>query len=389
MSQVIAIVGSYAKGFSGFRSPILRQIIEAGWQAHLICSEHDDDDLASFKSMGVTYHVAPLSRTGLNPLADLKYQRYLTGLFRELRPDIVFCYAQKPVVFGVPAARKAGVGRVCALMPGLGYAFSAGGGLKKKIASAAARGLHRRAKPLIDHLFFVNPQDQADFRSHGLIGSQVEVTLLPGEGKDLAHFARQPFPSQGKIRFSLITRLLVDKGVLDFVEAARIVKQTHPEAIFDVIGAYDELNPGGVRRKEMERWVDEGLIEYHGSTTDVRPYLADSWATVLPTTYREGFPNVLMEGMALGRAVVTYQNPGASQAVDSPREIEPGMGRGSNGFLLAPKRVDLLAKSLLMLIEEEGLAEAMGNAGRAFAESYFDVAKINTRILQQIGVLAS
>ncbi|XAM01290.1 glycosyltransferase family 4 protein [Phycisphaeraceae bacterium D3-23] len=386
MSQRIFVIGSFAKGYSGFRGPILAQLNDAGCDVHLVCSEHDQDDLDFFASIGVTYHAAPLQRTGLNPFNDFKYAKYLTALFREHKPDIVFCYAQKPVVFGVPAAHKAGVKNINALMPGLGYLFSEGTGLKKKIAKAVAVRLHKRAKGLIQNLFFVNPNDHADFKAAGLIGKQADVTILPGEGKDLSHFAVCPMPTDRPPGFNLITRLLADKGVPDFVEAAKIVKKAHPEAVFDLIGPYDD-NPRAVQPDEVAGWVDEGLIAFHGVTTDVRPYIENTTATVLPTTYREGLPNILLEGMAIGRPIVTYENAGASQAIESPEEIEPGLARGTNGFLIAPKRVDLLAKALLMLIDEPGLAESMGKAGRAFAEERFDVSKINSQIMKQIGVV--
>ncbi|MEM9413937.1 MAG: glycosyltransferase family 4 protein [Planctomycetota bacterium] len=386
MSNRIFVVGSYAKGFSGFRGPILSQMVAVGWDVHLVCSEQDQDDLDFFADAGVTYHEAPLNRTGLNPLKDLAYQRYLTGLFVEHKPDIVFCYAQKPVVFGVPAAHKAGVANINALMPGLGYVFSDATGLKKKIARAVALRLHKRASGYIRNLFFVNPNDHADFRNAGLISPKANVTILPGEGKDLSHFAPHPPATDGPPRFNLITRLLADKGVPDFVEAAKIVKREYPEAVFELIGPYDD-NPQAIQPDEVKAWVDAGLIEYPGVTTDVRPYLANSRATVLPTTYREGLPNVLLEGMALGRAIVTYENAGASQAIEAPKEIETGLSQGSNGFLIAPGRVDLLAKALLTLVEDPALAASMGQSGRAFAEERFDVEKINTRIMKLIGVI--
>lgn len=382
----VLLIGGYAVGMITFRGALMKQMQDLGCKISVLCSEHTDNDLQWFADHDIGYHAVPLSRTGTNPWHDYQYYR---SLYREIvreNPAMVFCYAHKPIVFGVRAAKKAGVAQINAMIPGLGYGFSGEGGLKNRLVYKAITSLHRGCKRHISNLFFLNDTDYADFSRLGLIGKDTRATILPGEGKDLEGYAYSPLNAEGPVRFNLITRLLREKGVEDFVDAAGLVKQAFGEAQFDLVGPYD-TNPGAIDADSVADWERRGLITYHGVTTDVPSYLRACSATVLPTTYREGLPMVLLEAMAIGRPVVAYENAGATQAVEQPQEIEPGLRQGSNGFLVQPGRVDLLAKSLLMLCRDTELVRQMGLAGRHYAETRFDVRKVNQQILQQIGLI--
>ena len=381
------VTGSGARELVGFRGPLTQMVLERGWEVVAASSEETQRELDWYNQHKIHYFRLPLQRTGMNPLADIGFYRYLKRLFNQIQPDAFLFYTHKPMIFGSLAASNAGFQNINALLPGLGYGFSKDGRLKTKVAKFCLKTLHNFSKNRIQNLFFVNPNDHEDFKNENLIGSKVRVEVLPGEGKDLRHYEyRTPQVKEQKFVFNLITRLLEAKGVRDFVETSRILKQEHGEkVVFDLLGPFD-TTPGGVPEHDIRAWNDEGLIDYHGQVEDVRPFFENCHATILPTVYREGLPNVLLEAMAIGRPIITYRNAGCTQTVENPQELEPGLCQGTNGFLIEPGRVDLLVKSVKKLIAQPELVTEMGKAGRRFAQEKFDVDVINALILERMAI---
>jgi glycosyltransferase involved in cell wall biosynthesis len=337
--------------------------------------------------LGARFAPIQLARTGLNPFADALSMRRMEALFRLERPDIVLAYTIKPVVYGVPAARRAGVPRVYALITGLGAAFHTPG-LKGWGLGRIARWLYRRALPLCDTVFVQNQGIAALFVGEKMVGAE-KITVVPGSGVDTDHFAAAPFPT-GVPVFLLLARLLRDKGIFEFVEAARRVKARLPQARFYLVGDFDP-NPAGISPAQIDRWREEGLIQYFAFQTDVRPVLAECTTYVLPS-YHEGMPRSVLEAMATGRAVITTDVMGCRDTifgVTDCAENPGGLRQGENGLLVPARTVPALADAMILLGSSPEMAVRMGRCGRELAEQHFAVHKVNRQMLKAMELLST
>lgn len=317
---------------------------------------------------GIAYHVVPMSRAGLNPLADLQYLRRLTLLLRRLQPDLTLSYTIKPVVYGLIASRFAGVSRRFALITGLGYAFTnPTGSLKRRLIHNVASGLYRFGLRFADGVFFQNPDDRALFQDEALIARTMPTWLVNGSGVDTNSFARCEVPPHPSFLF--VGRLLRDKGVLEYVEAARRLKASDPHATCHLVGPVDP-NPSGISSEVVSAWVKEGIIEYHGAVADVRPWLHECSVFVLPS-YREGTPRSVLEAMSVGRAIITTDAPGCRETVEN----------GINGLLVLPGDAQSLYDAMMRLARDEGMRTRMATASRLMAERKYDVHTVNAAML--------
>lgn len=369
------LIASYPDSLLNFRGPLLDALLTHGLAVHVAAP---DMPLGSplrqqLEARGLQVHDIPLRRTGMNPLADLATLLHLWRLMRRIRPDHVLGYTIKPVIYGSLAARLAGVPRRFALITGLGYAFTGqqAGGLRGRLRALIQR-LYGLALGGTHKAFFQNPDDEALFRSLGILRPATPSCVVNGSGVDVAQFAVSPLPAAP--RFLLIARLLGDKGVREYVEAARRVRARHPEAQFALVGWVDE-NPDAIKQAELDAWVAEGVVEYLGRLKDVRPAIADCSVYVLPS-YREGTPRTVLEAMAMGRAIITTDAPGCRETVVD----------GDNGFMVPVKAVDELAAAMLRFVEQPQLAAHMGSRSRQIAEEKYDVHRVNAVMLKEMGV---
>jgi glycosyltransferase involved in cell wall biosynthesis len=319
-------------------------------------------------ALGCVPHAIPLSRNGLNPLRDLQLLAALLVLMLRLRPAQVLAYTIKPVIYGMLAARLARVPRRTALVTGLGYAFQGQQGRAPSLVQRIAMGLYRLALAGRSTVVFQNPDDRALMVAMGMVEAS-RTRLVNGSGVPLQEFAVAPFPPLGPgdqaVHFLLIARLIQDKGVREYAAAARLVRQQHPQAVFHIVGWID-TNPTAITQAELDGWVAEGLIEFHGFLDDVRPVLAQCHVYVLPS-YREGTPRSVLEAMACGRAIVTTDAPGCRETV-----VE-----ALNGFLVPVQDAGALAAACRRFIEAPRLIAAMGASSRRLAEEKFDVRAVN------------
>jgi len=306
----------------------------------------------------------------MNPVADLAALYGLWRLMCRLRPDVFLGYTIKPVVYGLLAARLSGVRRRYALITGLGYAFQDHPhGLKARVIAGLARGLYRLALLSASRVFFQNPDDQALFRSTGLLEARVPSTVINGSGVDIHYFKECQVPD-GDVTFLMIARLLGAKGVREYAQAAGQLRREFPSAVFRLAGWIDD-GPDAIRVAELAAWVDGGAIEYLGRLTDVRPALHDCCVYVLPS-YREGTPRTVLEAMAVGRAVVTTDAPGCRETVVD----------GVNGYLVPVGSGDGLADAMRRFLKEPLLAREMGAQSRRIAEDRYDVRRVNAEMLR-------
>lgn len=322
------------------------------------------------EARGVTVHEIPLRRTGTNPLADLQLVLNLVRLMARIRPDRVLGYTIKPVIYGTLAATFARVPKRFALITGLGYAFQGDG--KRGLLRSLVQRLYSLALRSTHKTFFQNPDDESLFRTLKLLPASVPSCVVNGSGVDVVAFKVAPLPAG--TRFLLIARLLGDKGVREYVEAARKVRDRYPETVFTLVGWIDE-NPDAIGKNELDAWIKEGVIEYLGRLRDVRPAIADCSVYVLPS-YREGTPRTVLEAMAMGRAIITTDAPGCRETVVD----------GDNGVLVPVKAVDDLADAMLRFIEQPELAARMGQRARRIAEEKYDVHRVNAVMLREMGI---
>jgi glycosyltransferase involved in cell wall biosynthesis len=297
----------------------------------------------------------------------------LRRMLRRLQPDVTLGYAAKPVIYGTLAAWMARVPHRFAMIEGLGYVFidRPGETAGKRLLRRLVKGLYRIALRRAQRVFFLNDDDIADFTAMGLVGPE-KIIKLGGIGVDLEQWRPAP-PVTDPLTFIFVGRLLRDKGVHEFIAAARAIKRSAAQTRFLVIGGID-ANPQSVSRREVESWVAEGLVEWPGHVP-AQPWLARSSVFVLPS-YREGVPRSTQEAMAAGRPVITTDVPGCRDTVID----------GRNGFLVPARDADALAGAMRRFIAEPELIASMGAESRALAEKWFDVRKVNAAIITAMGM---
>lgn len=371
----VMIIAGHPRSLITFRGPFLQALVSKGIDVHAAAPELlcNDRLCTLLTGWGVTPHDIRLGRTGVSPVEDVRTTCALYSLLRNVRPDAVFGYTIKPVIYGSLAGWLARVPRRFAMITGLGYAFTGEASGKRRLIQHFARTLYKVALQRCHRVFYQNPDDQDLFRQLGLQSPNVPSTVVNGSGIDLVHFKSTPLPD-GPASFLLIARLLGDKGVREYAAAARKIKQEYPEAIFRLVGNIDS-NPDAIKQVELDFWVDEGIVEYLGRLDDVRPAIADSSVIVLPS-YREGTPRSVLEGMAMGRAVITTDAPGCRETVKE----------GYNGFLVPVKSADQLAQAMRRFLTAPSLVSTMGMRSRQMAEDRYDVHKVNRSMFEGMGI---
>lgn len=374
----VLVIAGYGRSLLHFRGPLLQAMRDAGHQVVAVAPQYDlmaqesaDDIAEGLAKLGVHYRPIRMSRTGMNPRHDLTTLRELRALMDELRPDVVFSYTIKAVIYGSLAARMGGVPHTAAMVTGLGYAFTGGeGDLKKRAVQLGVQQLYKRAFAACDRVIFQNPDDRDELVGLGLL-PQSKTALVNGSGLSLSHYAPKPLPAEPK--FLMIARLTPEKGVAEYAAAAQELGPQLPGTTFGLLGPLD-YSPGAFTEADIARWETGGLT-YLGETKDVRPYLEDANIFVLPS-YREGTPRTVLEAMAMGRPVITTDAPGCRETVEE----------GMNGFLVPVKDSRALAARMLELAQSPELRERMGAAGRVRAVERYDVDGVNTRMLELLGL---
>lgn len=371
----LALITSQAISLLNFRGPLIAEMVARGVEVFAIAPDFDDQVRKSVSAIGAVPIDCRFSRTGINPLYDLVAVLRLARVLRRVEVDVVLGYFIKPVIFGTLAAVIARVPHRFCMIEGLGYVFTPAEGLeslRRKSLRILVSLLYKFALKYVRKAFLLNDDDVSEMIGRGLL-QKTQVIKLGGIGVDLQEWLPAP-PFKGPITFVLAARLLREKGILDFVEAARIVKESHPEVNFVLLGGLDS-NPGGLKSEEVFGWVAEGLLVWPGHVP-VRPWFAQASVFVLPS-YREGVPRSTQEAMAMGRAVITTDAPGCRDTVID----------GRNGFLVPVRNPVALSQAMLRFVDVPALIEKMGDESRAIAIERFDVHKVNDSILTAIGIV--
>lgn len=370
----IALISHYAPSVVNFRGPLIEVLCAAQARVHVMAPDWRSQTEASAHGLGARTGDYRLSRAGMNPFADAATVWDLWRCFKAEKPDIVFTYAAKTNVWGMLAAALAGVPHRVAMVEGMGYAFTEGvkgRSVKRRLLRVVLAILYRVAFRLAHRVVVLNPDDALDLqRSCGLPPGK--TVLLGGIGVSLKEWAPQP-PHIQPMTFTLIARLLREKGVLEYLQAAKMVKAQHPNTRFYLLGSLDD-NPGAISQADIQPWLDDGTVEWPGQV-NVKPWLAQTSVYVLPS-YREGVPRSTQEAMAMARPVITTDVPGCRETVVD----------GVNGFIVPPRDVPALAAAMVRFIEHTDLIVRMGGESRRLAEERFDVHKINKKLMAVLGV---
>jgi glycosyltransferase involved in cell wall biosynthesis len=328
----------------------------------------DDGYVPKLRDLGIPFFAVPMNSAGVSPIEDLRLLLRYRRLMRRLRPRAYLGFTAKPNIYGSLAAHSVGA-KVINNISGLGTVF-----IKRSAITSLVSALYRLSLRRSSTVFFQNPADRDLFVGQGLV-SEAQARLVPGSGIDLERFrpsarGREP----GPLRFLLLGRLLWDKGVREFVDAARIIRRERPETRFQILGEVGVNNRTAVPRAEIEAWVAEGVVEYIGATDDVRAAIEAADCIVLPS-YREGLSRALLEGSAMGKPVIATDVPGCRDVVVD----------GLTGYLCAARSAEALAGAMMKLLgASENERAAMGERGRLKMEQEYCESVVAARYLSAL-----
>ena len=351
--------------FLSHRLPIALEALRQGYEVHIATTL--TDKITVLQDHGLVVHSVSLDRSGASLWTAIHEVWQIYRVFKDVNPDVVHLVTIKPVLFGGLAARLAGVPAVVAAISGLGFVFVAKG-VKATIRRWLVGALYVLALGHYNlRVIFQNSDDLAILARLAHLPEQ-KVTIIRGSGVDLTKYCMKPLPTGVPIVL-LAARLLVDKGIREFVQTAQILRQrglSAQDARFVIVGKPDPANPASLRPDELAQWAQEDVVEFWGHRTDMPRVLEAAHVTVLPSYYGEGLPKVLIEAAACGRAIVTTDHPGCRDA------IEPN----KTGLLVPIKNASALADAIEYLIKNINVRKRMGAAGRDLAEKEFAIEKI-------------
>lgn len=375
----VALIGTVVSCILGFRKELIETLITEGYEVFAFGIDYTPETEAQVRAIGAIPVSYQLERAGLNPFKGLVSILRLSRQLKQLAPDLVLSYFAKPVIFGSLAAQIAKVPKRYALLEGLGLAFTRqpeAPTLKLRLIRRSLLLLYRLVFPGLHKVIFLNPDDRDELIESGCLSSR-KSELLGGIGLNLKAFPYTPIP-QGRVNFLFVGRLLKEKGVREFIQAACQIKREYPEVCFTLVGGLDEQSPGGLSAQEWQQLQGDGAINATGPVSDVLSQLQAASVFVLPS-YREGVPRSTQEAMSVGRAVITTDVPGCRETVKN----------GVNGFLIPPWDAESLADKMRYFIQHPDAAAAMGFASRQLAEDYFDAETVNARLLRILALECS
>ncbi len=343
----------------GFRKKLIEYLQKGGYSVSVLTFDKEKE--REIEARGIKLYCVEDKNRSLNPFKIISLKKKYCKVIKEINPDIVFTFMIKPNTFGVLAAKKAGVRRIYSMVEGAGDVFI-NNGLKWRVIRKGVCRLYRKAFNNCQKVFFLNNDDKEEFIQRKLVKSE-QCEIIHGIGVDLEKFAYKPIKNHKT--FLMVARMLRTKGVYEYCECARRVKQKYPDAVFNYLGA-----EGTVSLADIKEYIDDGSINYLGTTNDVRPYYEECCVYVLPS-YREGMPMSVMEAEALGRGIITSDCVGCRDTV-----VE-----GYNGFIVPRSDYMMMAEKVIWCIEHPKEAEEFGKNARRFAEENFDEKKINEKII--------
>ena len=369
MTNKILVIGAAAGSLINFRGELLKLLVSKGFKVTALASESDVFDTEILKDYGVEYRGYPVSRSSLNPKHDLKTFFVLVKKFNEIQPNYILAYTIKPIIWGGLASKFLKKTTFVAMITGIGYALQPGGFLKNILVSIV-RFLYKIALSHSKAVIFQN-KDNLDLFVKNKIIDENRCFLVNGSGVNLKHYTKKGLPN--KPVFLLIARLLKDKGIIEYIKAANIVKSKYPNAVFNLVGPEDP-SPDSLKFSDLTD-LNNGAVNYYGGTNDVRPWLESCSVFVLPS-YHEGMPRTVLEAMATGRPILTTNVPGCKETVIN----------GVNGWLVNKASTDELAERMCWFIDNQESWVKMADKSFELVNKNFDVHSVNKDILRILGI---
>lgn len=342
-----------------FRGDLIKKIISCGYEVTV--TGPNSENVEKIEALGAKFVEIPMNKNGVNPFADLKYQKALYELLKKEKPDVTLGYTSKPVIYGSIAAKKAGVPHVAAMVTGAGYAFTSQTA-KAKLIRKIMSVLYRRAFKCADTVIFQNGDDRAQFVNSRLVDEK-KCRLVSGSGVNTEKFAVAPYPE--RLTFFMLSRIMYSKGIREYLAACEKVKALYPSVRFMLLGACENIQDS-LNSDDLQKYTDNGIIEHFGETDNVIEYYKQCSVFVLPS-YSEGTPRTVLEAMSMGRAVIVTDAPGCRETVID----------GKTGFLVPVKNSDAIADKMIEFIKAPELIEKMGAAGAEYCRERFDVNIVN------------
>lgn len=375
------LIASQPTSIVGFRGALLSSIAEKNNEIFIIAPfDGYSEELELLEAKGYKVLSVPMQRTGANPLADIRTLFSLWKTIKKIKPDYVLGYTIKPVIYGSLAASMASVPSKYALITGLGYAFQNidNQDSKKNIFQIVVFQLYKLALKQCEKVFFQNSDDLELFIDLKLVSQNAKTCVVNGSGVNILDYPFSPIKSLDSsevISFIMVARLIGDKGVREYAQAAQRLKEKYGSNVqFNLAGGLD-MNPTSISEQELNSWIEDGRLNYLGKLKDVRPSILDSQVFVLPS-YREGTSRAALEAMSMGRAIITTDAPGCRQTVKE----------GYNGFLAKVKSVESLVESIEKIIAIRHEIPTMGKNSRLMIEEYYDVNKVNEVLLNEMRI---
>lgn len=363
----IVFIAPKTKTFLNFRGQLLRDIKAKGYEVVAIVPEDECNDI--FDDMGVKKVVLNFDKSSLSIFGTLKYYNGLKKILREEKPDKVFSYTIKPVIFGSLAAHAAGVKEIYSLVCGLGIVYAVDS-FKNKILRFICGTAYTQAFKYNTKVIFQNQDDIDEFVDRKYI-TQDKCELVNGSGVDLNIFKKNKLPNNNS--FIMVSRIIKEKGVREYFEAASIIKNKYPDATFTYIGAYDRSYEKDFEL--LKPYIDKKIVEYIPETDDVAGYVSRNAIFVLPSYYREGIPKTLLEATAMARPIITTFTPGCKETIKD----------GINGYFVKIRSTDDLVNKMEKMINNKNLQQ-MGDESYKICLNKFDIKIINNNMMEIMSI---
>lgn len=366
--MTVGVVANSAWNVFNFRRNLIVSFLKKGYEV-IVFAPDSQKYKQKLEEIGCLFQSIELENKGTDPVSDAKFIFSLVRLYRSNKVDIALHFTVKPNIYGSIASKILGVPCINNVT-GLGTVF-----LHHNVSTRLAKLLYKFSFRIPRHIFFQNKDDYNLFIQEKIITDENSVSILPGSGVDLNHFSsKSSFKKNSKFHFLMVSRLLYDKGIIEYVEAAKNILNKKYDARFQLLGNLEEAKGLGVSKMQLDEWIDQGIVEYLGVTDDVRPYIENADCVVLPS-YREGTPRSLLEGASMSKPLIATNVPGCKEVIND----------GINGYLCDVKSSsDLSEKFELLLKLTNDKLETMGEKSRELAVERFDQQIVSNSYLEEI-----
>ncbi len=366
----ILVLSSHTQSLFWFRIGMMKAFIKEGHEVVAVGNLPESEWREKFAESGMEYRSIHVERNGINPLHDLKTLGLISDLIKEISPDKIFAYQAKSIIYGSLAASKNGIDEVYSLVAGLGSVFN-GSSFKLRVVRRIMIYGYKAALKRNKKVIFQNNDDLGCFLKNKIVKSE-KTEIVHGSGVDTNRFTPSEFPENPT--FLMVSRLIKDKGVLEYLDACRIIKKKYPHVRCLLVGPYD-TNPSAITEEKINLYTEDGSVEYLGETDDVRPFLKECSTFVLPS-HHEGLPKSALEAMACGRPVITTDAPGCRECVS----------HGEDGVLVPVGDVNALCEAMEYFLSHEEEVKKMGERARTAAVTKYDLEIVNSRIMDIMGL---